>query len=120
MSPQVQRARREEDTANSFRLSLLYWGVYAVNGGIVGALGPSLKAIERATGLSEAAMGQLVMQARRPATPTSRRAHRHRLPCGSSGACAPVWQNRMAKVVGVGLWTLFTKKCSSRGTFTVE
>ena len=27
MSPQVQRARREEDTANSFRLSLLYWGV---------------------------------------------------------------------------------------------
>ncbi|KAL1527202.1 hypothetical protein AB1Y20_015881 [Prymnesium parvum] len=77
--------RSEPAPAPSLRLSLVYWGVYAVNGGIVGALGPSLEAFERSTGLTEAAMGQMIMQ------------------------------NRLAKVVGVGLWTLYTKHCYAKG-----
>uniref|UniRef100_A0A7S3B538 Major facilitator superfamily (MFS) profile domain-containing protein n=1 Tax=Haptolina ericina TaxID=156174 RepID=A0A7S3B538_9EUKA len=77
------RGNREE-LPGSFMLSLLYWGVYVANGGLVGALGPSLESFERATGLSEAAMGRLVMQ------------------------------NRIAKVIGVGIWTIYMKRFGTR------
>ena len=65
-SAQQQHARRSEESKDSsLALSLLYWGVYSVNGGLVGALGPSLESFERATGLSEAAMAQMIMQVHR-------------------------------------------------------
>ena len=60
-------------------LSATYWTIYAINGGMVGAFGPCLEALQRSTGLGEAELGAMVMQ------------------------------NRVAKVCGVLLWTAYAR-----------
>ena len=42
----------------------VYFGMFAVNGAIVAALGPSVEALERATGLGDRAIGNCVLQNR--------------------------------------------------------
>ena len=45
-------------------LTAVYFCVMAVNGGMIGAFGPSLQMLQRATGLDEAEIGKMVMQNR--------------------------------------------------------
>ena len=62
--------------------TLLYSMSNAVNGGLVGAVGPSLPAFQLATGLGEAGLGRLVLI------------------------------NRLSKLVGTFAWTAYAKRLS--------
>lgn len=65
LSPGIQkRPHRNLSRSRDRLLSAAYFGVMAINGGMIGAFGPSLQMLERATGLTEYEVGKFVMQNR--------------------------------------------------------
>jgi hypothetical protein len=66
--------------------TLLFSIANAVNGGLVGAVGPSLPAFQMSTGLGAAGLGRLVLI------------------------------NRLSKLVGTFAWTAYAKQLMNRGT----
>ncbi|KAL1520747.1 hypothetical protein AB1Y20_022313 [Prymnesium parvum] len=63
--PLLSRKKKPPPSASLERLlTLAYFCVMAINGGMIGAFGPSLQMLERATGLTEYEVGKFVMQNR--------------------------------------------------------
>ena len=65
--------------ANPHWLTAVYFCIMAINGGMIGAFGPSMQMLQRATGLAEAELGKMVMQ------------------------------NRLSKLVGTLIWCAYAK-----------
>lgn len=62
--PRSRRIAADSDVKSMCSLTAIYFLVMVVNGGLIGALGPSLEPIGRATGLHDAALARLVLQNR--------------------------------------------------------
>jgi len=67
-------------------LTILYFWVSAINGSLIGALGPSLAMISRNTGLNDGALGRYVLQ------------------------------NRLCKFAGTLIWCAYSHQLQRRGT----
>jgi len=70
--------------SNPTTVSWVYCVIMAINGGVVGAFGPSLEMLERMTGLNQAVLG------------------------------AAVLQNRVAKLLGTVVWGLYASRLGLR------
>ena len=69
-SPSLRKARKRGGALDAFlsrmggSLAVIYFLVMAVNGALIGALGPSLEPIGRACRMNDAELGQLILQNR--------------------------------------------------------
>ena len=64
LSPGGLKKRAPSSATAERLLTVVYFCVMAINGGMIGAFGPSLQMLERATGLTEYEVGKFVMQNR--------------------------------------------------------
>lgn len=65
LSPdRLKKSRRFSPAVAEHLLTMAYFLIMAINGGMIGAFGPSLQMLERATGLTEYQVGKFVMQNR--------------------------------------------------------
>ena len=85
LASQSSVASSGSESRSCCSLTCIYFALMAINGAIVGALGPSLNAISHDTGLDDAALGRIV------------------------------FQNRLCKLAGTLIWCAYSSTLSHRG-----
>ncbi len=79
-APLLDREPRVKGLSGSFLLTVLYFCVMAINGAMVGAIGPSIEEFGHVARMSDSALGRLVMQ------------------------------NRLCKLMGTLIWCLYARR----------